>query len=298
MAQKLSFQVTFATKRGKEESRLIVCTAHWHETRIKVFNSLNFLWENDFSDPKLTIPRPLFFSEYFNGCFYEGIEGISLLELIEKNDVKTLQSIIPLIAKWFAKLHSIKISSRTNKLEQSLITNVIPGKKQILDVIKERYPAMLADYKYIYGKLIKIENYHLAHLKKLSVTHGDAHPGNIIYITKGHLGVIDFTDLCLADPARDIGTFKQQLEYMCRKKITDETIPGKLFAIFLEHYLEYVKIKYTSDFDERVNLYYNWTTIRTATYFLTQGKLMLKAEYHQKAKKFIQQVKENLKNEN
>jgi hypothetical protein len=42
------------------------------------------------------------------------------------------------------------------------------------------------------------------------------------------IAVIDFTDICLSDFARDLGTFIQQLEFMANRKIGDHEYTEKI----------------------------------------------------------------------
>jgi thiamine kinase-like enzyme len=102
--------------------------------------------------------------------------------------------------------------------------------------------------------------------------HGDAHPENIIKMGKRKIAVIDFTDLCLTDFTRDLGTFLQQLEYMCGRKIADKKYAEKVKKLFLEEYFKYVKdVENDLDVEERIETYYYWTAMRTATHFLMKS---------------------------
>ena len=86
------------------------------------------------------------------------------------------------------------------------------------------------------------------------------------------IAVIDYTDICLSDFARDIGSFLQQLEYMCNRKINNLEFTDRIKKIFLETYLTYAKIQLNEPLKKRIENYYNWTVIRTATYFLIKDK--------------------------
>jgi len=72
----------------------------------------------------------------------------------------------------------------------------------------------------------------------------------------------------LSDFARDIGSFLQQLEYMSDRKINDPEYTEKIKKIFLENYLRNAKIKLDENLRKRIDTYYNWTVLRTATHFL------------------------------
>ena len=290
----IEFVTTFINSENTKTTISIFCTAHSNENRKPVCIKLNLLWDIGFNDSYLSIPKAIHYSKKYNACFYEGVDGISLYELIKDNNVESLVTALPLAAKWFAKLHSLEIINRDNILKKSTIARVIPGKKNILERMEIDYPHIYPNYKKVFIAIAKIENKHLAKVKKLSIVHGDAHPENIISVNARKLGVIDFTDLCIADPARDIGTFTQQLEFMSSRKLINPELIKKLSGIFLKNYFKYAKIKPDDFLFERINNYYNWTTIRTATYFLTQIKLMTRKDCHNRAISLINQAKEKM----
>lgn len=266
----IEYSVFFINQQKEQKNIKVFCSAHWEEPRINVYTGLHYLWEHNFNEKYLKIPRPLFYSKQFRGVFYEGIEGRNLYRFIREADKKEIKKIIPKAAKWFAKLHH-QIDSK-NALnfneENSRIKTVIPGVEHILFDIKKKYPEYLDFYKKAYEGFIKREEYFFKKTDKLYLVHGDAHPENIIKIDKKSVGVIDFTDLCLSDFARDIGTFSQQLIYMCHRKIKDLDFADKMLKLFLKKYKKYAKIKIDKDLQERIDNYYNWTMLRTATFFL------------------------------
>lgn len=269
----IEYKSFFKDKRGKETILPIFCSAHWIEPRINVYTSLKYLWNNNFSNPKLTIPRPLFYSRQFRGIFYEGIKGRNLYRFIIEEDTKEIKKIIPQTAHWFAKLHhqtSIKTAKNFNK-QNSRIKTVIPGIKHIFSDIEQQYPKYLDFYKKIYAIFIEKEESFLKN-NKLYLVHGDAHPENIIKIDNKKIGVIDFTDLCLSDFARDLGSFTQQLYYMCHRKISDPNFAGEMSQLFLKKYAKYAKIKIDNNLKARINNYHDWTMLRTATFFLIKDK--------------------------
>ncbi|MEK7067491.1 MAG: phosphotransferase, partial [Patescibacteria group bacterium] len=128
--------------------------------------------------------------------------------------------------------------------------------------------ASYADTYNIFARLNQAEKTQLASLCRRYLIHGDAHPENVIRISKNKIGLIDFTDMCLADFARDLGTFLQQLEYMAGKFIAAQNIINEFKQIFLNEYIKAAKIKLTADLQQRIATYYYWTALRTAVYLL------------------------------
>jgi thiamine kinase-like enzyme len=256
-----------------------------------VYIALKFLWDHGFGKSYLTIPRPLFYSEYFQGIFYRGAEGHNLYEFIRTENYNEIKKTIPLAANWFAKLHntSIKEAKNFNK-DNSRLKTVIPGANHIFETIKREYSEHYSFIKKAYEIFIKNEEDFLASTDQRWLIHGDAHPENIIKISQKKLAVIDFTDLCLSDVARDLGTFIEQLDFMIMRKINDKKYSEKMKNYFLKNYFKNAKIELDDDLQKRIDNYLNWTKVRTATFFLLKDN----AE-PERALPLIKQVKNNLK---
>ena len=275
---------------GKIKTLPIFCSAHSDEPRKNVYDALHYLWDNGFAKGFLSIPHPLFYSEYFNGVFYRGVSGNNLYHYIRKGDRKEIETIVPKAAAWFAKLHKTPTEKARNfNEENSRIRTVIPNEKIILSDIKKLYPEYYETYKKAYAIFTKKEEDFLNSTKKRWLIHGDAHPENIIKMGKKKLAVIDFTDICLSDFARDLGCFLQQFEYMSMRKINDMEFTEKIKNLFLENYFKNAKIKLDEDLQKRIDNYYNWTNIRTATFFLLKDQ-----SEPTRAVSLIEKVKNNL----
>ncbi|MDD5071588.1 MAG: phosphotransferase [Patescibacteria group bacterium] len=286
----LEFKTSFLAKAGKTKILSIFCSAHSEEPRKNVYHALKYLWDNGFAKGFLTIPHPLFYSEYFKATFYRGVSGNNLYHYIRKKDYKEIETIVPKAAAWFAKLHRLSTENAYNfNEENSRIKTVIPGSGQILLDIKKQYPAYYGAYKKAYEIFVKKEDDFLASTSEKWLVHGDAHPENIIKMGKKKLSIIDFTDICLSDFARDLGCFLQQVEFMLMRKINNEEYAEKIKNLFLENYFKNAKIKLDKGLQERIDNYYNWTAIRTATFFLTKYK-----NEPDRAEPLIEKVKNNL----
>jgi hypothetical protein len=269
----IEFRTTFLTRDNKRKILPIFCTAHSEEPRKNAFAALKFLWDHSFSTGYLSMPRALFYSEYFQGAFYRGVEGHNLYYYIRKGDLKEIENIIPRAAAWFAKLHNLETSEASNfNSENSRIKTVYPGVLHILKRIDQDYPAYHGVYEEIYKILIEREEAFFSSTPKRWLVHGDAHPENIIKMSQKKTAVIDFTDLCLSDFARDLGSFTQQLEFMIKRKLDDAEYAEKMKGLFLDSYFKLSKKKLTLDVKKRMNNYYCWTAMRTSTFFLIKDK--------------------------
>lgn len=269
----VEYRTDFVDKTGQIVTLPIFCSAHSDEPRENVFRALKFLWNNGFGKGNLTIPHALYFSHKFKGTFYRGVEGHNLYYYIRKNDKLNIERIIPKAARWFAKLHGINTVNVENfNKENSRIETVYPGIDHILHRIKEKYPKYYNQYKKIYALVNDSEKKFLAEHEKKWLVHGDAHPENIIKMSENKTAVIDFTDLCLSDFARDLGSFVQQLEFMTDRKIADQAYSKVVTELFIDSYFSNSNENNNEAVKLRMKNYYCWTAMRTATFFLIKDK--------------------------
>lgn len=289
----ISYRVVFLKDNGEEQKLEIVCSAHSHEPRENVFKVLNFLWSNDVNGEEVALPNPLFYNEEFNGTFYRAIEGENLLKFIKNGDREKIEIMLVRTAVLFARLHSVSLPKNGDDIfsdaNMSLRT-VVPGKDNIIWEIGQRFQGKYVDdIMFLYDRFIKQEDDFFAQSDQRWLIHGDAHPENIIAVGENKVGVIDFTDFCPADFARDLGAFLQQLEYKIKRNLKDLEFAVQMKQLFLNSYLEATGLKLDESLQSRMDLYYNWTAIRTATFYL------LKHECDQeKAAVIINEVKNNL----
>lgn len=285
------FKVYFVKSNDEEVKIPVVCSAHSDEPRENVYLVLKYLWSLGLGKEEIDLPRPLFYSEEFNGTFYRGLSGQNLLYYIKNQKTAEIEKIVIAAAALFARLHSLPAKTETNfNPINSRIKTVVPGIDNILDEMTLRYHGKYtADLKKIYDYFIRKEEVFFSSGQSLSLIHGDAHPENIIKTGGNRIGLIDFTDFCLGDFARDLGSFMQQLEYKIVRKTDDLALAEKMKKIFLDNYLKFSGRELNSELQERIDLYYNWTAIRTSTFwFLKFGHNENRAEV------LLSQVKKNL----
>lgn len=265
----LEFHTSFVDQDGEIVVLPIFCTAHSSENRENAYRALKFLWQHGFNDGDLAVPRPLFYSPYYRAAFYRGLNGRNLYHYIQAGRRDDVEDIIGRSAAWFAKLHSLPVSRENNfNPENSRIRTVLPGVENVLWRIQERYPHILDTMQNLYDYIIGEEERFLNSTTQRWYVHGDAHPENIIRSGQNKISVIDFSDLSLSDFARDIGAFLQQIEYMCRNRLGGLAYTSHLKEIFLQHYFENSSIQMSEDLKRRIDVYYYYTSLRTATFFL------------------------------
>jgi aminoglycoside phosphotransferase len=286
----IEYQVRFINKKREIENILIYCSAHSSEPRKTVYDVLKFLWLKNFPDSYFTLPQPLYYSNSFRAVFYQGVDGENLYHFLKIKDEVEIKKIVILTGALFAKLHTcdIKNAKNFNRIN-SRIKTVFPGMKNALEKIKQLYPQYYDGYLKIYKKLVKAENSFLNKTEQRWLVHGDAHPENIIRTNSDQIALIDFADTCLSDFARDLGSFLQQLEFMGHKKIDDDNFIDNLKDLFLASYQENAKINIDAGLRRRIDIYYNFTALRTANYFLIKHD-----PEPERAKGLIEHISNNL----
>jgi thiamine kinase-like enzyme len=248
----------------------IFCSAHSHENRENAYKALSFMYDNGFKNTSIFLPKPLFYDNKFKAFFYQGVDGENLLYYIKKENFD-ITSYLEQASTWLAQLHSIPVTSSENfNPKNSRIKTIVPGPKHFFNSIEKKFPEYLKTIKTHFNNLVEEEEKNLKSIDKLVMIHGDFHPENIIINkTDGKVSAIDFTDMCLADWARDIGNFLQQLRFMASGKISSKEIEA-YENFFLSDYMKKRSIKNNSEIEKRIKLYKSWAALRSAIYFLTK----------------------------
>lgn len=267
----VEFETTFLKKDGTGKQLLsIFCSAHYNEPRENVYTALKYLWDRGFQSEEIHLPKPLFFSEEFKGVFYEGVQGRNLYQYIKMKDFAVIEDMVVRSAKMFAKLHSLPADEKANiNPINSRIETSIPGVEAIYQKMREHYGEnnqYNGTLKKMYDHFIAQEEKFLQGDNNLAIIHGDAHSENVIHTGAHSIGLIDFTDLCLSDFARDLGTFLQQFEYKMTMKVVGAEKTQELKKLFLKTYLQVRGMSLDDDLKARIDLYYNWTAIRSAVF--------------------------------
>lgn len=269
------YDLFFIDKNDEERELQIVCSAHSSEPRKNILDTLDYLWRKELSGTEIKLPRPLFYSEEFRATFYRALPGKTLLYYIRKRDKAAITSLVSGAARMFAKLHQLPVDDCFSfDSNNQKISSVVPGEKFIYSELKNRFKNNE------YEDLVELYQSCVASEKKLfpkqkSLIHGDAHPENIIKIGKNKIGLIDFTDFSPADFARDLGAFIQQVEYKIVRKVEDLSFAKEIKNLFLSEYLAAAGEKLDDNLQERINLYYDWTALRTAVYWFLNHQASL-----------------------
>ncbi len=264
----IRFNVYFSRPGIQAEKHHIICTAHSDEPRENAFQALNYLWSKGFVQAPIGLPRPLFYSDHFRGLFYESLAGESLLHYIKQADKEALRRIITKSAILFAKLHQLPAGPEADfNPGNARLATVVPGREKTLKEMHRRYDGRYnQDFEAVYNRLNAVEEKFFSSSATRCLIHGDAHSENIIETVSGGIGMIDFTDMCLADFARDIGSFLQQLDYRIEARMGEPRLSEELRESFLKTYFDVSSFVWSPDVKERINLYQFWAMFRTAIF--------------------------------
>ena len=276
----LGFDVYFLRADGEEAMIPIFCSAHSSEPRENVYHALKYLWEHDFPTATIDLPAPLFYSFDFKAIFYQGLQGENLFYHIEKEDRIAVAQMVAAAGAMFARLHSLPTAAEADfNPHNGRIRTVTPGVEIILSEMSGRYAQRYDEpLRRLYDYFIAREEKFFSSGEPLCLIHGDAHTENLIRTAPDRIGLIDFTDFCLGDFSRDLGTFIQQLEYKAAYKF-DAVFMETLKSNFLEVYWRESGRTPSAAVLDRIDLYYNWTAVRTATYwFMKHGHDEAKAD--------------------
>ncbi|MAG29037.1 hypothetical protein CL632_02735 [bacterium] len=247
----------------------IFCTAHAEEDRNIAFRALSFINKHGFKGKDVFLPNPLFFDKKLKVFCYQGVDGKNLLYYITQQKTD-LSRYLKQAAHWIAALHQTPINKTKNfNPANSYIKTAIPA-DYFLPKINRLFPNNYQEIKSQFEKLVKFEEKNISTLNRKYLIHGDFHPENVIInASDGKVSVIDFTDICLADWTRDVGSFMQQLRYMSRGMRNDDETK-KYQQLFMNEYLTTLNIKKTTAIEKRITLYRAWTAIRSTIFFLTK----------------------------
>ncbi len=256
---------------GLEHRAVVYCSAHSNGSRRQAMENLEFIWRQNIPEGQFLTNKPLFYEPQYEAMFYLGWPGDNFCQYFTRHSREEISSQLTLIAQWLARLHTLTLGfsewpdSRIQKIGQ-----IVPGRERSLERIQRNTPQYYERFARIYDYLEAWESRLWPTPDKLAIIHGDIHPENVIITEKG-VAIIDWSDLCLGDPLRDIGSFSQQLIFMGLGQINDESYWHQAQDKFLSAYGQAMGNNLPENWLERCRLYYYFTAFRTAIYFVTKS---------------------------
>lgn len=256
---------------GQKKEMVIYCSAHSSESRQQTMNNLRLLWLKKVPDNQFQANRPLFYEPGCRALFYVGLPGRNLYQCFEIGQEEKINDYLQLTAKWLSRLHRLTLGMKDwPGGQQQLIGQVVPGRLRALKRIEQNCLQYHNRFIRLYDLLEKREASHWPKQEGLAMIHGDLHPENIVINDQG-AAIIDWADASLGDPARDLGSFIQQLIFMGQRHIPDQAYWQQAQALFLETYQQASGVRLTADWSARLETYYYFTAFRTAIYFVTKS---------------------------
>lgn len=256
---------------GVKKEMVIYCSAHSNESRQQTLDNLCLLWQKQIPNEQFQANRPLFYEPGCRALFYIGLPGRNLYQCFKAGQQKNINNYLQLTAEWLARLHRLTLGlADWPGGQQQQIGQVVPGRQRALSRAKENCPKYYSRFVSLYDLLERREAAHWPSRNNLAMIHGDLHPENVIINDHG-AAIIDWADASLGDPARDLGSFIQQLIFMGQRQIPNQAYWQQAQTLFLDAYQQASGVRLTNDWSERLKTYYYFTAFRTAIYFVTKS---------------------------
>ena len=198
--------VEYKINFSHRQSAKIRGTASTKRSKINAWQVMNYVYNYHLNQGLSNIARPIFLDRQNNILFYEEVPGILLADLMNRNEAKKLNKLLPSISKWLAKLHQLRIKP-ADKIKKSFYPKA-EGYQLLFSQIKHFFPELDNEIK-------KINNLNLIDQiwnSKKTLIHGDFYPGNII-INNNNFFVIDFDKSGIGYPLMDLATLYASFEF-------------------------------------------------------------------------------------
>lgn len=272
----------------KEKSKIkkIFAIYRFSGTKLEEFETLKYLFNFQFKEPKFLFQRPLFYFKKI--IFYESLEGTPFFAIKPEILLKILKSKIKDIAIALAQIQKVKPPAKNYNLKKDL--NKLKVFKNVLNkYFKEKNEKILI--KEIFSALISKKTYYCKNLKTPLFCHNDLTFGNLIY-QEGKIGLIDFSESCFSDPLFDVGKFLGQLDYIFYLNKKFERDVFEIGKNFINAYFKN-KTNLQKNFQERVSVYRAFANIENSIFVLGAEE---KIQNKQGSLWFLKQAKKCLKN--
>ncbi|PIS04851.1 MAG: hypothetical protein COT81_04305 [Candidatus Buchananbacteria bacterium CG10_big_fil_rev_8_21_14_0_10_42_9] len=254
--------VRYELSNANKQQLIVFCSAAGDGSRKKTFEILKY-----FFDHNITTQKPLWYDKRLKGMFYISAEGDNLYQYIQGQ--KNIDAWVEKAGLKLSQIHGLK-PLRKLKLKKIDFKNQIDP-ENVLRRYKKNWPKetsqAIAFKKRLFAEIDKIKP------EKKTLCHGDFHPENIIIQKQNHkiIDVIDFTDTGLCDPAYDLGSFMQQLDFMSRIYTPAAKIE-KLQQQFFNTYLSNRNIAASDELIYKITLFQILTALKSAIFFMPSLK--------------------------
>jgi aminoglycoside phosphotransferase (APT) family kinase protein len=168
---------------------------------------MQMLWKEGFgNDPRFKIPRPMRHFEEARLLLEERACGLEFSKYMGRNN-RVSRAHARMAGLWLAKLHNLKSAPPGFCTYDAECFALGIFTKELCTALSSLAPQLQEIAKAIRGEF---ESFREA---PVAWVHGDFHPQNIL-VAQGQVTVIDFDRFCLADPAKDVGSFIAHMRTM------------------------------------------------------------------------------------
>lgn len=177
-------------------------------TRLQSFRVMDYLWKNDFSSGDYSISKPIAYLKKHSMVITQEIKGQPFFNILETHSLPKISLVLKKSARWLKKLHKTPVYS---------FNDIFPFYRKMywkeqFRVLKMGFPKKSEILKKIIKEIIYWEENN-EESKNRVIVHHDFQPKNI-FLEKGKILVLDFSESRLSRSIVDIFTFLIQLELM------------------------------------------------------------------------------------
>jgi hypothetical protein len=186
-------QPTYVDLIGKRYSQ------HTQENTAREFQTMRMLWQAGFGeDQRFKIAKPVRHFPDLELVLEEKAEGVELSSYLGNGDEASLRH-ARMAGLWLAKLHSLPVAPASCVYDAD-VAALRSFVRELGAAHGSLAPELLGLEAAIRSKIATFRGVPRA------MVHGDYHPENIL-VAPDSITAIDFDRFCLADPARDLGSF-------------------------------------------------------------------------------------------
>ena len=197
----------------------------------RTYLAMQKLWSNGFDgSTPFNIPEIFCYASNLNLLIQKKADGKLLSEYLKEDD-SVCRAQMDRVAGWLGKLHMLETDNEDIEVHKNDEVSI----KKFADDLGERYPEHASKVKDLATTLCRKVSFY--ENVTTTLVHGDFHPDNI-FVANNSVTAIDFDQLCVSDPARDLGYFIAQIRNMAfHSSGSMDTFNGQI-RCFLVAYLK------------------------------------------------------------
>ncbi len=254
----------YRTNHGLQTLDCIIGAAADNSKRM-AYDNLQYLWDHGFASGPWRVTEPLCYIEGIEAIVYRATPGTTLFQHISHRPSRSeLEPAFSLAATWLRKLHTTDCPEfKLNNAED--LEHLLTLFQKSVDHYQQHSPAQGDKLRQVIRQFSSLHE--ILGNEPLRMIYGDFHPENIILpdLSTTELVMIDFTDLGLGNPYRDVGTFIQQFDFMSQMYLSRPDI-NELKKFFISQYCQAPFEQIATDSIRQINYYQALAATRSSAW--------------------------------